>query len=296
MENLFNLMNSVHIGFRSAELSKSFVIFLMFSVIGWICEVIYVGLFFERKFVNRGFLHGPLCPIYGVGGLLILLLPEKLQNPVWVLFLSGTFFCTIVEYLGSWILEKLFHTTWWDYSAQKISLGGKTIPLNLHGRVCLKNSLLFGLMSVSVIKFVQPLMEKLLSSVPELAIQIVANVLAVIFAADLFFTVRKLVDFSLYMSRLKELGESLKDRYQSEVWFRSGSLREMIESVKERSVLEKEKFSSALLEKIESAGLRHKISERFIKKFPHMKSDAYNAPVLMLKEKLKKINEKNKKR
>jgi len=237
-----------------------------------------------------------LCPIYGVGGLLILLLPEKLQNPVWVLFLSGTFFCTIVEYLGSWILEKLFHTTWWDYSAQKISLGGKTIPLNLHGRVCLKNSLLFGLMSVSVIKFVQPLIEKLLSSVPELAIQIVANVLAVIFAADLFFTVRKLVDFSLYMSRLKELGESLKDRYQSEVWFRSGSLREMIESVKERSVLEKERFSSALLEKIESARLRHKISERFIKKFPHMKSDAYNAPVLMLKEKLKKMNEKNKKR
>jgi len=152
-----------------------------------------------------------------------------------------------------------------------------------------ENSLLFGLMSVSVIKFVQPLMEKLLSSVPELAIQIVANVLAVIFAADLFFTVRKLVDFSLYMSRLKELGESLKDRYQSEVWFRSGSLREMLESVKERSALEKEKFSSALLEKIESARLRHKISERFIKKFPHMKSDAYNAPVLMLKENGQKI-------
>ncbi len=287
METFIEWLGSTHIGFQSVEISKAFIVFIAFSVTGWICEVCYVGIFFEHKFVNRGFLHGPLCPIYGVGGILIHLLPEKLQNPVWVLFLSGTFFCSLVEYAGSWALEKMFHTNWWDYSDHKIKINGKTIPLNINGRVCLKNSILFGIMTVVVIKFGQPLIEKFLALFSDLTLKIVSDVLLLVFAVDLVLSVHRLVDFSVYMSRLKELGESLKDRYEKEVWFRSNSLKEMLESVRERSAVEKEKFSAALLEKIENARRHHKISEILIKKFPKMKSSAYAGPISMLKEKLK---------
>lgn len=286
METLINWMNTTHVGFQSVELAKAFIVFILFSVIGWICEVIYVGVFSEHKFVNRGFLHGPLCPIYGVGGLLILMLPVRLQNPVWVLFISGTFFCSVVEYIGSWALEKMFHTTWWDYSNHKITIKGKTIPLNIRGRVCLKNSLLFGVMSVVGIKFVQPLIEKFLNLFSDLALIIISDALLVIFIVDLVATVHKLVDFSVYMTKLKEFGESLKDRYEKESWFRSNSLKDMIQSVKEHSSVEREKFSSALLEKLEKINLNHKASESLMKRFPKMKSASFNAPLSMIKEKL----------
>lgn len=91
---------------------NAFLVFIIFSVIGWISEVIFVGLFVEHKFVNRGFLHGPLCPIYGFGELVILLLPSRLYSTWIPLFLASMVLCTVVEYLSSWILEKLFHTLW----------------------------------------------------------------------------------------------------------------------------------------------------------------------------------------
>lgn len=99
-------LNSTHIAFQSAEVSKAFLVFLLFSLIGWLCEVAYVGIFFEHKFVNRGFLFGPVCPVYGTGGILILSLPQQLQNPVWVLYLAGVFFCSFVEYAVGFGLEK----------------------------------------------------------------------------------------------------------------------------------------------------------------------------------------------
>ena len=95
---------------------QAFLIFIMFSVVGWISEVLYVGIFHEHKFVNRGFLHGPLCPIYGFGGVVILLLPAALYSTWIPLFFASMILCTLVEYFVSWIMEKTFHARWWDYS------------------------------------------------------------------------------------------------------------------------------------------------------------------------------------
>ena len=78
LNSFFEWLNSTHIAFQSAEVSKAFLVFLLFSLIGWLCEVAYVGIFFEHKFVNRGFLFGPVCPVYGTGGILILSLPQQL--------------------------------------------------------------------------------------------------------------------------------------------------------------------------------------------------------------------------
>ena len=88
---------------------SAFLIFIMFSFIGWVSEVFYVGVTSAHKFVNRGFLHGPLCPVYGFGGVVILTLPPSLYATWIPLFFASMILCTIVEYFVSWLREKLFH-------------------------------------------------------------------------------------------------------------------------------------------------------------------------------------------
>lgn len=259
------------------------LLFMIFSFAGWCAEVLYVGIFFEHKFVNRGFLHGPVCPIYGFGGLVILLLP-KILYPTWIpLFLASMVLCTAVEYFISWLLEKMFHTLWWDYSHYKV---------NINGRVCLVNSLLFGLMGVAAVHFVIPYLMLLINKLSTTVIQITASVLAAVLCIDLIFTIRRLVDFNATMEKVKTFAESLKDHYASEEWFRSGSIAEMLESVKEHSKVEANKFNSSLLEKIESMQSRHKNIETFIKKFPTLNSKIYKDELSMIRFHMKQHHEK----
>ena len=125
-----------------------FLLFLIYSAVGWLCESVYCSVP-ARKFINRGFLNGPLCPIYGVGALLAdaLLTPVAWSLPL--LFLGGAIVTSVLEYFTGWLLETLFHAKWWDYSNKK---------WNLHGRVCLRNSILFGLMCVILLRVLHPLL------------------------------------------------------------------------------------------------------------------------------------------
>ena len=285
-ESIIGWMNSAHVFIPSAELSKAFIVFLIFSSIGWICEVCYVGIFFEHKFVNRGFLFGPLCPVYGIGGILILLTPEKLQNPVWRLFITGTVLCSLVEYAASFVLEQMFHLKLWDYSDRILKLRGHTIKLNINGRVCLKNSLLFGVMTVSVIKFIQPLIGRLFSYFDDVYLQSAAGILGFAFAADIMFSVHRALDVSVYVARLKDFSETLKERYRHEEWFQSNSLHEMLDSIGKRALTDKEKFSAAMLEKIKWAQTRHNASETFVKRFPTLTSGVYKDSLTLIKKRL----------
>ena len=222
-----------------------FLIFIIFSCVGWISEVLYVGIFFEHKFVNRGFLHGPICPIYGFGGLTILLLPQALYSTWIPLFCASMLFCTIVEYLSSWILEKLFHTRWWDYSHYKF---------NIRGRVCLLNSLLFGALGVVIIHFIQPLVMLFLSLFSDFTLALTADILAAALTVDLLITVRRLVDFSVTMEKVRALHE---------------------------------KHGEEFLEKIEQFKPKLKNIESFIHRFPTLKSINYKEELELLKERVK---------
>ena len=257
---------------------SAFLIFILFSFIGWICEVIYVGVTSAHKFVNRGFLHGPLCPVYGFGGVVILMLPPSLYATWIPLFFASMILCTIVEYFVSWLMEKLFHTRWWDYSHYKIQL---------NGRICLLNSILFGFLGVVVIHFVYPLMIDLLDSLGQKVINVSGVIILAVLSVDIFFTVRKLVDFANVMKKLKELGETLNSHYGQEEWFKKGSFIEMINSVIERADNRKEEFSQKILEKIDKVQNLHLPSvELFIKKFPSIKSTKYKDELNMIKEKI----------
>ena len=256
---------------------SAFLIFILFSFIGWISEVIYVGVTSAHKFVNRGFLHGPICPVYGFGGVVILMLPPSLYATWIPLFLASMILCTTVEYFVSWLMEKLFHTRWWDYSHYKIQL---------NGRICLLNSILFGFLGVVVIHFVYPLMIDLLNSLGQKVINVSGVIILAVLSVDIFFTVRKLVDFANVMKKLKEFGETLNSHYGQEEWFKKGSFIDMINSVIERAENRKEEFSQKILEKIDKVqNLRLPSVELFIKKFPSIKSTKYKDELNMIKEK-----------
>ena len=266
---------------------SAFLIFILFSFIGWICEVIYVGVTSAHKFVNRGFLHGPLCPVYGFGGVVILMLPPSLYATWIPLFFASMILCTIVEYFVSWLMEKLFHTRWWDYSHYKIQL---------NGRICLLNSILFGFLGVVVIHFVYPLMIDLLNSLGQKVINVSGVIILAVLSVDIFFTVRKLVDFANVMKKLKELGETLNSHYGQEEWFKKGSFIDMINSVIERAENRKEEFSQKILEKIDKVQNLHLPSvESFLKKFPSIKSAKYREELNMIKEKVHQKIELSKK-
>lgn len=255
-----------------------FLVFLGFSVIGWCSEVIYVGVFIEHKFVNRGFLHGPLCPVYGFGGLAILCLPESILNSWVPLFFCSMAFATIVEYFASWILEKMFNTLWWDYSDQKF---------NINGRVCLLNALLFGAMGIGVVHFLEPVILWLIAQLSGIYLTVTFNGLLAILLFDLIATIRRLVDFHTTMERLKNFGDTLKAHYENENWFNKSSVGEMLSSVKEHllSLPGSEKLHQLHLSYVEKFQNRNKNVEAFIKKFPTLKSKQYKELVSYFKEK-----------
>ena len=130
--------------------------FMIYSFLGWAMESTYVSIN-AKKWVNRGFINGPFCPIYGTGALLILLALKPVSDSILLLFLGGFVIATVVEYLIGLILEKLFHATWWDYSQK---------PFNIKGRVCLERSVEWGVLTAFVMRVVQPVIADFVAAIP----------------------------------------------------------------------------------------------------------------------------------
>ncbi len=155
-------------------LYKYIILFFIYSVLGWITESIYSSIL-EKKIVDRGFLIGPYCPIYGFGAVIgIIYLTQYKDNPLTIFFL-GVIIASITEYLTSYIMEKLFKVRWWDYSNQKF---------NLNGRICGKNATLFGICSLVVIYLTQPPIESFLSNLNNKTLLTLSIIVLIIFITD----------------------------------------------------------------------------------------------------------------
>lgn len=151
-----------------------FLLFFIYSVIGWFVEVTYVYIG-TKKFINRGFLIGPYIPIYGYSALIMALyLTQYKDNPLTV-FLLAIFICTFIEYMISFNMEKLFNARWWDYSNSKF---------NINGRVCLKNGLGFGFLSLLLIYLINPWLVNLLGKLNPKLLIIISVICLVIFVFD----------------------------------------------------------------------------------------------------------------
>lgn len=130
--------------------------FLIYSCIGWCLEVIYAAAT-TGQLVNRGFLNGPVCPIYGFGMIIVLFALTPLQHSILLLYIGGVILPSALELVGGWALYKLYHTRWWDYS---------DFPLNIGGYICLKFCLLWGVGTLVVMRIVHPVVADLVALIP----------------------------------------------------------------------------------------------------------------------------------
>ena len=151
-----------------------FLLFIIYSVLGWIMEVT-CKLIQYKRFINRGFLIGPYCPIYGCGGILITLLLNRYISDPFVLFVMAILFCGTLEYLTSWFMEKAFKARWWDYSQRKF---------NLNGRVCLGTIIPFGILGLFISYISNPFLLGKIYQIPEIWLNIISGTILVIFIID----------------------------------------------------------------------------------------------------------------
>lgn len=155
-------------------ISKYFLLFVFYSFLGWLMEVTQ-GYVRHKKFVNRGFLIGPYCPIYGYGAISMTLLLKGYANDPIVLFVMAIVICSILEYTTSFVMEKLFKIRWWDYSNRKF---------NINGRICLETMIPFGILGCLMIYFVNPFMFAIIDMIPSNLINIIVVILFIIYLVD----------------------------------------------------------------------------------------------------------------
>ena len=173
--------------------------FLIYSCLGWCLEVIYAAVT-TGKLVNRGFLNGPVCPIYGFGMVIVLFTLTPLADNVFLLYVGGVILPSVLELAGGWALEKLYHTRWWDYS---------DFPFNIGGYICLQFSLLWGVGTLVVMKAVHPVIADLVAMVPTLIGFIVMCVLYAVYAADVVVTAFAASDLARELEALEQVADSI---------------------------------------------------------------------------------------
>ena len=171
---------------------SAFLALMLYSFAGWLYESTLCSLVNEKRLINRGFLYGPVCPIYGVGVLLCYEAFRGVQNP-YVLFALSSVLCTAVEYLTACTLEHLFHKRWWDYSG---------MPFQIKGRVCLAGALLFGAGSVVTTRYVHPYVLSLLVNAAHQEVLFV--MVLTLFLLDLSATMNSWLKFSRILKALHE--------------------------------------------------------------------------------------------
>ena len=165
------------------EVYYYFLLFLIYSFIGWLIEVI--GKLIEKhKFINRGFLIGPICPIYGHGCILMILTLSRYKDNPLTLFIYAIFICSLLEYFTSYFMEKIFKARWWDYSTKRF---------NLNGRICAETMIPFGILGTLVICVINPIFEYLLNLFNFETIKITAIVLFIIYIID--YTISLIIMF-----------------------------------------------------------------------------------------------------
>lgn len=169
-------------------------LFLLYSFLGWIVESIYCFIV-DKKFVNRGFLIGPCLPIYGFGCLIIVFMLDKFRESPILLFVMATFMCSILEYITSYIMEKIFKTRWWDYSNMKY---------NINGRICLRNMMFFGVLAILMSYFVNPFILSVIDKVNFTLIKVITVLAFIIFLIDVLVS-------SKIIYNIKGVGVTLKD-------------------------------------------------------------------------------------
>ncbi|MCD8048096.1 MAG: hypothetical protein LUG52_00545 [Clostridia bacterium] len=261
--------------------------FFIYSFLGWCCEVAFHTLTCGN-FSNRGFLYGPACPNYGFGAVAVLLVCEPFADNTWLLFLISTVITTLIELVTGFVLDKVFHNKWWDYS---------NYPFNIGGYICPLFSLLWGIACVIIIKIVHPALMLPISVLPKTLGIVLLIIFSVLFIIDTVFTVLGILKFNRHLRalertthELREISEKLGLKINDNVLVLMDKTRsaELDLEIKKAEYTEK---VDALRDKYLDELDKFRTSDyHLLKAFPRMKSRIYDLNALRerLKDKLKR--------
>ncbi len=178
--------------------------FIIYSILGWILESIYRSIC-EKKIVNTGFLKGPFCPIYGIGAIIMILFFERFQNNIALLFIISMIVLTLWEYIVAIILEKTFNIKYWDYSKNKF---------NFQGRICLLNSIYWGILGVIFTCFIQPFVRNYVEMIPNTILEISVGIIILIVMIDAINTIVKVKSLKSTLEKIEQLNTQIKEKLQ----------------------------------------------------------------------------------
>ena len=261
------------------------VFFFIYAFLGWCVEVSFVAIT-RGKVVNRGFLNGPVCPIYGVGMVGILYALEPLKDNAIVLFIGGVVICSVLELFTGWILDKIFRMRWWDYSENRFNIGGY---------ICLEFSIMWGLGSMIMVNMIHPMIYGVVSKIPLMVIYALLVIFAIAFIIDIIVTVKEIVGFKKSLGQLekiadglKDIGDQLKDVVGNSAITVSEKTEEGKEKLAEATASSREKIAEATAssrEKIAeaTASSREKIAEATVNSREKIAS-AYETSIVELKK------------
>ena len=182
------------------SLGQWLLFFFLYCFLGWVWESCYVSAK-RRQWVNRGFLHGPMLPIYGTGAVIILLATIPVRDSLWLVFLLGMLAATALEYVTGAAMEALFKVRYWDYSKQ---------PFNLNGYICLTSSLAWGAFSILLVRFLHPPVEDLVLRLPAFLVDPLAFLLTIAVTVDAARSFQAAMDLREVLTKLTEENEDLR--------------------------------------------------------------------------------------
>lgn len=185
---------------QSYHLTQWVLFFFIYSFIGWVWECYFVSVR-KRRWVNRGFMYGPMLPIYGFGALAVLISTIRVRDSIPLIFLFGMVGATLLEYVTGAVMERLFNVKYWDYSNQKF---------NLNGYICLTSSLGWGLFSVLLVKFVHVPIEGAVLKIPTIIAEGIAFVLTVAAAVDVTQSFNDAMDLKRILAQLEESKKQIR--------------------------------------------------------------------------------------
>ncbi len=221
---------------------------VIYAFMGWLLETVYAS-WEERRFVNRGFLSGPFCPIYGFGSLLMIVILHPLINKPYHLFIGAVLLASILEYLTGWLLEKVFDHKWWDYSNQSY---------NLQGRICLRYSIYWGILALFMLKLIHPGVVRLLETIPFSYRLLGLYGISFYFLADFMHTVLTVSELKAMLAEMQHLAAEGRERLEQ-------IIESSIEGFEETSAELKAKYE-ILLNRLTTR------NQRLLKAFPNLRN------------------------
>lgn len=245
-------------------MEKYFLLYLMYyfiyAFIGWVVEVSYHAVI-VGKFVNRGFLSGPYCPIYGFGAISVIhFLTNIAEKNKFVLFLGSMLIATLIEFLSGFLLEKIFHERWWDYSDRKLNIGGY---------ICLEFSVIWGMFCFLLYEAVHPVIKKLVNLIPLVVLKYLDIGLAIIMTIDLIATVNTIIGLNKKMKTIDKISKDIRkvsDMIGIKVYDKTVEIENKQETLKKKTeMVEIESRIKKIREKKKAFG-----EKRLLKAYPNL--------------------------